>query len=64
MDEASFAELCRNQDITLQPSKKRIFAYGSEKQLIVCRQFTGDIAVGENHTQSTIHVVHEVFALF
>ena len=57
LDEKSFREIQKHQDITLQPPKKRMFAYGSSSQLTVLGQFTANISIESKTTTSTVYVL-------
>ena len=57
MDESSFNKVNKTCAIQLNPSNKRIFAYGSDSQLKVRGQFTADIGTRAKHIQTTVHVL-------
>lgn len=57
LDEKSFREIQKHQDITLQTPKKRMFAYGSSSQLTVLGQFTANISIESKTTTSTVYVL-------
>ncbi len=57
MDETSFNEICECCKINLKPPTKRIFAYGSDSQLVVLGQFTARIGIASLSVESTIHVL-------
>ena len=57
LDETAYKKVNHNGQITLQPSTKRLFAYGSATQLHVLGNFDATITVKNNQTISTLQVL-------
>ena len=57
LDEVTFQQIHRRNSIVLQPSSKRLFAYGSTDKLQTAGQFNGFIAYQSNQCVATIHVL-------
>ena len=57
LDEDTFRRINHNNDIILQPTTKRLFAYGSTDQLPMMGQFNGTISFWGNQHGVTIHVL-------
>ena len=57
LDENTFRQINRDNDIVLQPTTKRLFAYGSTSQLPTLGQFNGKISFEDNRQSVPIHVL-------
>ena len=57
LDEDTFRQINHNNDIVLQPTTKRLFAYGSTDQLPMMGQFNGTISFRGNQHGVTIHIL-------
>ena len=57
LDETAYLKVYYSGKITLQPSTKRLFAYGSKSQLHVIGSFESIIRFRNYHTVSTLHVL-------
>ena len=57
LDETACKQVNYSGQITLQPSTKRLFAYGSAAQLHVLGSFDATLAVKNNQTASTLQVL-------
>ena len=57
LDETAYCKVNYSGKITLQPSTKRLFAYGSKSQLHVIGSFEATITCRNNCTASTLHVL-------
>ena len=57
LDEDTFSQINCVNAITLQPTTKRLFAYGSTNQLVTMGQFNGTISFQHNQYDVPIHVL-------
>ena len=57
LDEATYHNIHQNEDTELQPTTKRLFAYGSDSQLTILGKFDTTIAFKDKYKDTTIHVV-------
>ena len=57
LDEDTYHQINHRNSITLQPTTKRLFAYGSKLQLNVLGRFDATIAFKDSNKASTIRVV-------
>ena len=57
LDESTFHKVNHNKEIALQPTTKRLFAYGSNEQLAMIGQFSGTISFQDQQHESPIHVL-------
>ena len=57
LDEDAYHRINQQQDIALQPTTKRLFAYGSKSQLTVLGKFEATIAFKNSQKTTTIHVL-------
>ena len=61
LDEATYRNIHQNEDTELQPTTKRLFAYGSDSQLTILGKFDATIAFKDKYKDkykdTTIHVV-------
>ena len=57
LDESAFQTINRNKEIALQPTTKRLFAYGSTDQLATIGQFGGTISFQDKRHETPIHVL-------
>ena len=57
LDETAFDKVNHSDNITLQSSAKRLFAYGSTAQLNVLGSFEANLTVKNNEKLSTLHVL-------
>ena len=57
LDEATYRNIHQNEDTELQPTTKRLFAYGSDSQLTLLGKFDATITSKDKHKVTTIHVV-------
>ena len=57
IDEVAFEKINRNQNITLRPTTKRLFAYGSDEQLPVLGELIGDLTFKDNRQSVPLHVM-------
>ena len=57
LDETAYKKINHDSQITLQPSTKRLFAYGSQSQLHVLGSFDATITVKHRQTTSTLQVL-------
>ena len=54
LDEATYHNIHQNEDTELQPTTKRLFAYGSDSQLTL---LGATITFKDKHKVTTIHVI-------
>ena len=59
LDEATYCNIHQNEDTELQPTTKRLFAYGSDSQLTILGKFDATIAFKDKYKDTTIHVIQE-----
>ena len=57
IDESTLQQVDPENKITLQPTTKRLFAYGSTSQLPTLGKFTGNISFQNNEQMVAIHVM-------
>ena len=57
LDESTFASLNKDNNIQLQPTSKRLFAYGSGQQLPVLGKFSATLSLKDKRITSLIHVL-------
>ena len=57
LDETAYKKIYHDDQTTLQPSTKRLFAYGSQSQLHVLGSFDATITVKHRLTTSTLQVL-------
>ena len=57
LDEATYRNIHQNEGTKLQPTTKRLFAYGSGSQLAILGKFDATITFNDKHKVTTIHVV-------
>ena len=57
LDETAYHKVNYSGKITLQPSTKRLFAYGFKSQLHVIGTFEATVTFRNNRTASTLHVL-------
>ena len=54
LDEATYRNTHQNEDTELQPTTKRLFAYGSDSQLTILGKFDATIAFKDKYKDTTI----------